>query len=198
MASPEGFSGLFWTAFRRSRNAMLLLDDQRGIVDVNAAFLGLLGYTREQLVGRPIRDFVVGGPILTPEEWEARMSLGDFAGEGGLIASDGTEVSVQLAAHTEVVTGRRLVLFVTLSTSRWGRHFRRDAGPIEPSETLSPRELDVVRLIAMGGTGREIASELHISPDTVRTHVRNAMRKVGARSRAQLVAKVLAEGHALD
>jgi PAS domain S-box-containing protein len=198
MASPEGFSGLFWTAFRRSRNAMLLLDDERGIVDVNAAFLGLLGYTREQLVGHPVREFVVGGPILTPEEWEARMSLGDFTGEGELIASDGTEVSVQLAAHTEVVTGRRLVLFVTLSTSRWGRHFRRETRPIEPSETLSPRELDVVRLIAMGGTGREIANELHISPDTVRTHVRNAMRKVGARSRAQLVAKVLAEGHALN
>src|SRR4051794_10722175 len=193
MASPEAFSGLFWTAFRRSRNAMLLLDDQRGIVDVNPAFLGLLGYTREQLVGRPIRDFVVGGPILTPEEWEARMSLGDFTGEGELLASDGTEGSVQLAAHTEGGTGRRLGLFVTLSTSRWGRHFRRDTRPIEPSETLSPRELDVVRLIAMGGTGREIAHELHISPDTVRTHVRNAMRKVGARSRAQLVAKVLAE-----
>jgi DNA-binding CsgD family transcriptional regulator len=35
---------------------------------------------------------------------------------------------------------------------------------------------------------------LHISPDTVRTHVRNAMTKMGARSRAQLVAKVLGDG----
>ena len=46
-------------------------------------------------------------------------------------------------------------------------------------------------------TNDEIAAELHISHDTVRTHVRNAMNKVGARSRAHLVAKVLAEGHAL-
>ena len=41
------------------------------------------------------------------------------------------------------------------------------------------------------------AEQLHIAHDTVRTHVRNAMAKVGARSRAHLVAKALGEGHAL-
>ena len=58
---------------------------------------------------------------------------------------------------------------------------------------LSEREREIVRLVALGSTGPEIADELHIAHDTVRTHVRNAMTKVGARSRAQLVAKVLGE-----
>ena len=43
-----------------------------------------------------------------------------------------------------------------------------------------------------------MADELHISHDTVRTHVRNAMAKLGARSRAHLVALVLADGQALS
>ena len=64
----------------------------------------------------------------------------------------------------------------------------------EPGD-LSPRELQIVRLIARGESGPEIAAELHIAHDTVRTHVRNAMKKVGARSRAHLVAKVLGEVH---
>jgi LuxR family maltose regulon positive regulatory protein len=49
----------------------------------------------------------------------------------------------------------------------------------------------------LGRTAPEIADELQISVNTVRTHLRNSMQRVGARSRAQLVAKALAEGHAL-
>ena len=48
---------------------------------------------------------------------------------------------------------------------------------------------EVVRLVALGQTGPEIADDLGIAHDTVRTHVRNAMDKLGARSRAHLVAK---------
>src|SRR4051812_38617332 len=131
MGTPGGMSGLFWTAFRRSRNGMVLLDDKRQIIEVNPAFLSLLGYTREQVIGHPVWEHVVGGPRLTDEEWEARMALGDFTGDGAVVAADGEEVSVQFAAHIEVVTGMRLALFVVLSTSRWGRHFRRDTGRLE-------------------------------------------------------------------
>ena len=46
----------------------------------------------------------------------------------------------------------------------------------------------------MAHTGPEIADELDICRDTVRTHVRNAMTKLGARSRAHLVAKALGDG----
>ena len=39
----SGWASLFWQAFRRSRNAMVLLDEQRRHVDVNGAYLQLLG-----------------------------------------------------------------------------------------------------------------------------------------------------------
>jgi len=48
--------------------------------------------------------------------------------------------------------------------------------------------------VALGGTSPEIADQLQISHHTVRTHLRNSMAKVGARSRAHLVAKALGEG----
>jgi DNA-binding NarL/FixJ family response regulator len=87
-------------------------------------------------------------------------------------------------AHAEVVTAQRLVLLVALSTSRWGRHFRRSIPSQTQPRPLSEREREVVRLVAEARTGPEIADELHIAHDTVRTHVRNAMTKLGARSRA--------------
>jgi DNA-binding CsgD family transcriptional regulator len=50
---------------------------------------------------------------------------------------------------------------------------------------LSRRELEVVRLIAVGRTNREVAAELFLSPRTVDMHVRNILRKLGCRSRVE-------------
>jgi DNA-binding CsgD family transcriptional regulator len=173
---------------------MALVDAGRVTVDVNGAWLALSGYTRPQLVGHHVYEFIVGGPLMSDSEWLAMTSRGDFKGEAPLRCSDGSEVGIQFAAHPELVTDRQLILFVALSTSRWGRHSRRDRDQEPDGGELSPREREVVRLVALGETGPEIAAELHISHQTVRTHVRNAMEKLGARSRAQLVAKALGEG----
>ena len=197
MARQDGWSTLFSSAFNGSRNAMVLLDERRRHVDANGAYVKLLGYTRDELIGRPVYAFVAGGPLASPAEWAAKLQTGHFTGEADLVCADGSNIAVQWAATTEVVTGRRLVLFVALSTSRWGPRFRRDI-PSEPEPgTLSDRQREIVRLVALGSTGPEIAAELQIAHDTVRTHVRNAMTKVGARSRAHLVAKALGDGHVL-
>jgi PAS domain S-box-containing protein len=193
MPGQSGWARLFWSAFSRSRNPMVVLDDHRRFVNVNNAFLELVGRRRRDLVGHPTLELLPHGSAFTDAQWRRNVAGGDFTGAAELSCADGDTVNVQWAAHPEVVTGHELVLLVALSTSRWGRHFRR-AAPNGARGDLSPRELEVVRLIADGDTGREIAEQLHLSHDTVRTHVRNAMAKVGARSRAQLVAKVLAEG----
>ena len=189
----DGWSALFSSAFHQSRNPMLLVDTDRRILDTNAAFVHLLGHMRREVLGRPLYTFVAGGPTVTPAEWRRRLAEGRFTGTGGLMHADGSEIGVQWAGCTEMATGRRLVLFVVLSTSRWGAHFRRMHDDARPLGNLSDRERQVVRLVARGETGPEIAAELGIGHETVRTHVRNAMTKLGARSRAHLVAKVLAE-----
>jgi PAS domain S-box-containing protein len=197
MAHQDGWSALFSTAFKASRNAMVLVDDRRVQVDVNGAYLKLLGYASRELIGQPIYRFVDEPSRASGQEWAEALAVGRFEGETDLICADGSLVGVQWGATAEVVTGRRLVLFVALSTSRWGGRFRRttlskrDAGP------LSQREREIVRLIALGSTGPEIADELQIAHDTVRTHVRNSMTKLRARSRAHLVANALGSGAAL-
>ena len=59
---------------------------------------------------------------------------------------------------------------------------------------LSPREHQVVELLAGGNTGEEVAEQLGISPATVRVHVRNATGKLGASTRTQAVAIAVARG----
>jgi DNA-binding CsgD family transcriptional regulator len=172
---------------------MALLDESRRCIEVNGAMLKMLGHDRDAIVGHPTRDFVKGGPMLTDREWQSMLRGGDFFGTGELVASDETTVAVHYAAHPEMVTGRRLILFVTLDSARHGR-FRKSRGD-HPREELTEREREVVHLVALGHTAREIADELHIAHDTARTHVRNAQEKLGARSRAQLVAIALGEGH---
>jgi PAS domain S-box-containing protein len=193
----DGWSALFTSAFKQSKNPMALLDEDRRVIDMNPACLRLLGRSRDEVMGTHMWDYVVGGPIFSPSEWTAALATHRFHGEAEVMRADGTTIGVQWGGATEVATGRRLVLFVALSTSRWGGSFRRSVVLDHAPGDLSMRELEIVRLIAHGESGPEIAAELHISHDTVRTHVRNAMRKVGARSRAHLVAKVLGEGYAL-
>ena len=196
MAS-DGWSTLFHAAFRDSRNAMVLADEDRRIVDINGACLQLLGHRRADVVGRHVWEFVAGGPAMTPEEWAAALARRRFSGEAEMLRGDGDMVRVQWGATTEEATGRRLVLVVALSVSGRGRGVREPTGSQRSGGTLSEREREIVRLVALGGTGPEIADALQISHNTVRTHVRNSMKRTGARSRAHLVAKALGEGLAL-
>ena len=53
-------------------------------------------------------------------------------------------------------------------------------------ESLSPREKDVVALVCLGYTSRQIAARLRISPETVKTRIKNALIKFNLRSRNEL------------
>lgn len=66
---------------------------------------------------------------------------------------------------------------------------RRQPPPVAGPQvaTLTPREADIVRVLARGLSNAEIAAELFIEPSTVKTHLTNAMVKVGTRDRLQTV-----------
>ena len=161
-----GWPGLFAAAFERSHNAMLLTDTRRIIVDANPALLALIGRPRKAVIDRPVFDFAAEGPLASDENWQSALAASRFTDEGRLLQADGTATAVQWAANVETVTGRRLVLFVALSTSRWGARFRSDSANGLERRGLTPREKEIVHLVSLG-----------------------------ARSRAHLVAKALAEGH---
>jgi DNA-binding NarL/FixJ family response regulator len=55
-------------------------------------------------------------------------------------------------------------------------------------QLLTPREAEVLPLLQQGASNRQIALELHVGVETVRTHARHIYRKLGVSSRAELVA----------
>src|SRR5262245_29309007 len=61
-------------------------------------------------------------------------------------------------------------------------------------DSLTDSELKVVNLIARGATNRDVATQLHLSPHTVKTHVHNAFAKLGIASRAQLAQLIRGAG----
>ena len=67
--------------------------------------------------------------------------------------------------------------------------------PAEPAVvSLSPREEEIVRMVARGCTNRMIASVLDISEWTVGTHLRRVFSKLDVNSRAAMVARLFADG----
>jgi DNA-binding NarL/FixJ family response regulator len=82
-----------------------------------------------------------------------------------------------------VVTGRRYV----------DPELERELGSA-PKRRLSTREREVLDLLAEGFNAETIATLLNISPATVRTHIRNAVGHMGARTRTHAVALALRTG----
>src|SRR4051794_41870852 len=90
MPRPTGWPALFWSAFKQSRNPMVLLDEQRRQVELNPAYLGLLGARRSELIGRPVYENVVDGPSASPGEWRAARAQGGVSGGGPMVRGDAT------------------------------------------------------------------------------------------------------------
>jgi PAS domain S-box-containing protein len=174
---------------------MVLLDSERRIVDANAAFAEMLGYQRSELIDMSVFDLV------PPEEhgdhrlaWEVLQSAGEKTHARTLIARDGSRITVQYASVLSEVPDRgTLGVYVAIDVAAQPEELDGDP-PKADVPALTRREREVVELVAMGKTGGEIAAELGLSPETIRTHVRNAMAKTGTRTRAQLVATAFAEG----
>ncbi|MEY9930099.1 DNA-binding NarL/FixJ family response regulator [Catenulispora sp. GP43] len=66
----------------------------------------------------------------------------------------------------------------------------------EPVDDLSPREADVLRLIAAGHSNREIAKKLFVGEATVKSHINRIFTKTGCRDRAQAVQYAFTHGYA--
>lgn len=190
--------GTLWQIFERSRIPMSLVDCERRYVAVNDATVALYGYPRADLLGTLAgRTAVLGEPSAGDADWDGLRRTGEFFGERVVADAKGVALRVSFAAHATTVAGQWLALFVTLSAQA-----ERDATELLDSagvsrrdsraSRLTHRERDVVRLLVLGATTSEVAARLVVSADTVRSHVRNAMAKTGARTRAQLVAIALA------
>ncbi len=187
----ESWETWFWAVFTASRDAMAIVDADRAVVSANGAMQRLLGRPAEDLVGRPIDDALPASDRRSiGERWRAMLTRGEAHGAQQIITCGGP-VELGFAAHVAHVGGR-LVVLVILSPGHDGDEDA--AGADQPAAPLTPRELEIVGRLALGATSRDIADELHVTPETVRTHVRNAMAKTRTSTRAHLVAAAICRG----
>ena len=109
------------------------------------------------------------------------------AGARGFLLKDAGPVLLVQAIHAAAegdaliapsVTGRLLATLAN-ATNR--------PPAVQPFEPLTEREEEVLITVARGRTNAEIASELHISLSTAKTHVASLMSKLGARNRVEVV-----------
>lgn len=161
--------------------------DRHGIIRwINAAAQELVGDIR----GRQQSSVVV------PEQARA-------AKESFLRKMMGTERSTEATVVVVEPGGRRVQVEISSAPLREGgrivgvfgvvRH-REEAAAPSPHTHLTPRQNEVLHLLARGHSTAQIAEELHLSIDTVRNHIRRMLRALDAHSRIEALAVAHREG----
>jgi DNA-binding CsgD family transcriptional regulator len=191
-------------AFERSRHPMLLADDQRRWVTGNAAACALLRLAPEEIPWHTMDDFTPPGERRRLEEqWDAFLTSGAAEGWYQLYVPGRGPMPVEFSATANVLPARHLSVFIppdeTL-TKHAERALTREAAWVSVVARassrfqLTEREREVMTLVASGLQSGDVAERLVLSPETVRSHVQNALGKLGAHTRAHGVAVALVTG----
>lgn len=155
------------------------------VPDVFVMDLGLPGISGIEATGQ-VRAASPGTAVLvlTVHDDVAYLRRAFDAGATGYLVKDAADVELVMAVR-HVAAGDNYVhpslgaalLDPAVVTAR----------PSGPGGELSEREVDVLRLVALGHTNADIAEELYVSVRTVETHRAHVQQKLGVKSRAELV-----------
>jgi DNA-binding NarL/FixJ family response regulator len=152
------------------------------LIDLSMPDLDGLDATRAILADRPSTRVVA----LTVATEDSAVAAAVQAGACGFLskdtALDDVVVAVRAAAQGAAWLSPRAAAAV-LGTVREAAAERPER--VEPMVPLSPRELDVLRLVARGLDNGEIAAALKISSSTAKNHVSNILAKLGLPNRIQ-------------
>ena len=109
-----------------------------------------------------------------------------LAGASGYLLKDATLAEIVRGIHA-AVAGQSLIAPSVAGDllARLRRYGSRDAPPPPAPPELSPRELEVLRLVVAGRDNGEIAKRLYVSASTVKHHVSSALEKLGVDNRIQ-------------
>jgi two-component system response regulator NreC len=159
------------------------------VLDLMMPSLNGLEVTR-QVSQRSPQTHVV---ILSMHANEAHVLEALRAGAAAYVLKESTSAELVRAVH-EAIAGRRY-LSPPLS-ERAIKVYMQKAEPaaLDPYETLTAREREVLHLVAEGHTNAEIADRLFISRRTVETHRANLMRKLSLRTQTDLISYALRRG----
>jgi len=169
------------------------------VVVLDVSMPGLSGIEALERITRDCPDVKV--LALTMHEERGYVSRVLRAGAAGYALKRSASSELVRAIHA-VVAGERYVdpsLAGALLTEYAARRVRkRSVGGEGLAAALTVRESEVLRLLALGYSNKEIAASLSISVKTVETHRASGMARLGLTSRAALVRFALAEGWLKD
>ncbi|QGV77552.1 response regulator [Streptomyces ficellus] len=173
-------------AVRRTRPDVVLMDIRMPEMDGLEA-------TRRILTGAPGEPRVL---ILTTFDLDRYVYAALSAGASGFLLKDVTPEQLTAAVRT-VRTGdallapaitRRLVQRFAGGDHRYSARHGDDTTALHRDlASLTPRELEVLGLLARGLSNAELATRLHLAEATVKTHVARILAKLGLRDRVQAV-----------
>jgi len=159
------------------------------LMDIRMPGLNGLAATRLIKASHPEMRIV----ILTVSEEDADLFEAIKSGAAGYLPK--SLDSSQFFALLEAVMRGEVGLTPVLA-DKILREFARSARPetFEAPDELTPREVEVLELVAQGSTNAEIAQTLGVSENTVKFHMKNILQKLHVRNRAEVVAYALRSG----
>ena len=161
-----------------------LLDPDVVLMDVRMPDLDGISATRDLLAAFPDVRVV----ILTTFEQDDYIFGALAAGASGFLLKRTAPEELMAAIHTIAAGDSLLSPSVTSRViERMARQPGPDAARDARLEELTPRELEVLQLVARGLSNGEIAATLVIEESTVKTHMQRLLAKLGARDRVQAV-----------
>jgi PAS domain S-box-containing protein len=180
----------------------VIATDAEGLVTTwNARARALYGWTREEALGRHISELTVPEESRGPaEEIIATLQAGQSWQGPFRVRRKDASVFTAYIKDSPIIEDGKLVGMVGVSIEIADPDLAKAVRSLVTSgdgfsgrrtRTLSPREREVLGLLARGLTGEQIAERLVLSPETVRTHIRNAREKLGASTRVEAVTMAL-------
>jgi DNA-binding NarL/FixJ family response regulator len=167
------------------------LDPDVVVMDIRMPVLDGLGATAEIMARQGVPASDAQGPrvlVLTTFDLDEYVYEALGAGASGFLLKDAP--GADLITGVRVVAGGDALLAPSVTRrliSDFARRRRHDLANPNAVAALTPREVEVLRLIARGLSNTEIAGELFLAEQTVKTHVGHILTKLGLRDRTQAV-----------
>ncbi len=152
------------------------------LMDINMPGLNGIECVRQIKSSHPMIEFI----MLTVYEDTESVFNALAAGASGYLLKQATREELLEAIQQVHAGGSPMTSHIARKVVQ---SFRQQAAPDSDAAKLSPREQQVLELLAKGYLYKEIADSLSISYDTVHNHIRHIYEKLRVRSRAQAVAK---------